>query len=863
LVSEIPGDAIFPLANEIMQRNNLIVFVIIAVCIIAGWYFFMLPSEADRQKQAEEAKKAFELRQAELKDKKRKQEEEAAAAKAKKDAEKKKEDDKNPPEPVKKPEVKDTRKEEKLETATLGGEIDPTTKKNLFHLSVDVTSLGAGVRKLTLNRFGAANWRGLPVREVNEDGSFKVNQDGAFELKKMQLIQDDEFSPSYRMYHYLDPKAENPVLGLGEQIWKLLKPEKEETIARDGGGATVKRIDGKIVEKDADGNILSEEISFSTMVPDMNVAIVKTYKLGAKDYHVSMKLTIEDRRTDKNAKAILFRYQLSGAQGLPIEGEWYASTYRNAFMALVDPNGAVSRKLEDASRISLRRGGDRFPEDTRAVNRFQYAGVANQFFAAMIVVEPDEKGGRPRDLLAWARPTLESVETKGRITKLDYARDMIEFRDDKGDKLEYHLLPRTKHHLKEDLDVQENQKIVLSHYKLPDGKLIATWARLGETPRPQFDDITVRVVSEKIELFPGDKIEQPFMLYHGPVKVALLAQFTGEKAVDPDLVEYYRTTLHLNTLTDYQNDNWLGAISSRIFLTDVIITVTRFMHWLLYQLHKIFGWGLSIVVLTVMVRGAMFPISRRQALFSIRMQELGPELKKIQEKYPDDAQAKMQATQEFYRKHGINPLGSCWPVFLQMPIFLGLYFAFQESIHFRLADFLWIENLAAPDMLFGWSDHIPWISDPNNLGGMLYLGPYLNILPMIAVVFMQIQQSQTMPPPTDEQQAAQQKMLKYMTIFFGVMFYKVAAGLCIYFISSSLWGLAERKLLPKKKPIGDTAMSTATAGASTAITAAPKWKGKNAKKDREKEKAKDSAPATTMGKLKALWRDILRAAEKK
>ena len=173
-------------------------------------------------------------------------------------------------------------------------------------------------------------------------------------------------------------------------------------------------------------------------------------------------------------------------------------------------------------------------------------------------------------------------------------------------------------------------------------------------------------------------------------------------------------------------------------------------------------------------------------------------MKKIAEKYKDDLPARSQATSELQKKHGVHPLSSCWPVFLQMPIFLGLYFAMQESIHFRLADFLWIENLAAPDMLFWWTEQIWWISTPDSLGSMMYLGPYFNILPMVAVALMMVQQMQTMPPAVDEQQAMQQKMMKYMTIFFGVMFYKVAAGLCIYFIASSLWGCAERCCCPKR-----------------------------------------------------------------
>src|SRR5262249_41602817 len=168
-------------------------------------------------------------------------------------------------------------------------------------------------------------------------------------------------------------------------------------------------------------------------------------------------------------------------------------------------------------------------------------------------------------------------------------------------------------------------------------------------------------------------------------------------------------------------------------------------------------------------------------------------------------------------------------------------------------------------ILLGWSGSIPWTSAPTTRGGMLFCGPYLNILPMIAVVFMMIQQTQTMPPAADEQQAAQQKMMKYMTIFFGIMFYKVAAGLCIYFISSSLWGLAERKLLPKKKT-APLATAGAAATASTAVTTpavASKWKGKNSRKEREREKEKAQEPASAFAKLKAMWAEILKAAEKK
>jgi len=256
----------------------------------------------------------------------------------------------------------------------------------------------------------------------------------------------------------------------------------------------------------------------------------------------------------------------------------------------------------------------------------------------------------------------------------------------------------------------------------------------------------------------------------------------------------------------------------------------------------------------------MFPVSRRSALLSQRMQALAPEMKKVQEKYKNDPQAKTAAVMELYRKHGVNPFGSCLPMIMQMPFFLGLYYCLQESIHFRLATFLWIDNLAAPDMLVYWSDNIPIISDPDNMSGsffsFLYLGPYFNLLPVIAVALMLVQQKFMTPPPADEQQEMQQKMMKYMFIFIGIMFYKVAAGLCIYFIVSSLWGLCERKMLPKKTAsLATAAGPPATAPAATSAAKPGRGRGKPEKKEKK--------PETTIQKMKDWWAEVLKQAQKK
>jgi YidC/Oxa1 family membrane protein insertase len=123
-------------------------------------------------------------------------------------------------------------------------------------------------------------------------------------------------------------------------------------------------------------------------------------------------------------------------------------------------------------------------------------------------------------------------------------------------------------------------------------------------------------------------------------------------------------------------------------------------------------------------------------------------------------------------------------------------------------------------MLFDWHRFwegvgMQWVNSGN---GMFALGPYFNILPMLTIVLFLWQQHKMMPPPADDQQAVQQKMMKFMMIFMGVMFFRVASGLCIYFIASSLWGLGERKFLPKKDDgspgIGDPVPRAATPSSS-------------------------------------------------
>jgi YidC/Oxa1 family membrane protein insertase len=260
-----------------------------------------------------------------------------------------------------------------------------------------------------------------------------------------------------------------------------------------------------------------------------------------------------------------------------------------------------------------------------------------------------------------------------------------------------------------------------------------------------------------------------------------LRLFAGPK--QPDLLEQY-------ALSDCIYYGWFSAFA-------------KILASLLHFLSGVGNYAVAIILLTVIVRGVMFPLSRKAALNAQKMQELAPEMKKINEKYKDDMEGKMKAQRELQQRVGFNPLAGCLPMFLQLPIFIGLYRTLSVDIELRQAAVSsmtdWASNLAGPDMFMFWGD---WLWGYLSGRGTGWLGPYFNVLPVLVVVLFLAQQKMFMPPATDEQTAMTQKMMNIMTLMMGLFFFRVPAGLCIYFITSSLWGIGERLFVKKTLPSG-------------------------------------------------------------
>ncbi len=323
--------------------------------------------------------------------------------------------------------------------------------------------------------------------------------------------------------------------------------------------------------------------------------------------------------------------------------------------------------------------------------------------------------------------------------------------------------------------------------------------RVGAVPEEKalikLTDISFRLTSESKELAPGDSMEHHFEVFAGPKKPALLEQYATP---NPSL-----------TLRDLVYYGWFGFVAKPMLL-------------ILHAFHSVVGnYGLAIIMLTVAVRLCMFPLSRKQAQSAAKMQELQPEIKRLNEKYKNEPEKKMRAQQDLFRQHNYHPLGGCMLAFVQLPIFVGLYRSLSVDVSLRQAPLFsesirWASNLAAPDMFWNWSSLMPEFINQGT--GFFGLGPYLNILPLFTIGLFIWQQKMFMPPAADEQAALQQKMMQYMMIFMGLLFFKVASGLCVYFIASSIWGITERKLLPKAKPPGPSgggdAQPLVAAGAS-------------------------------------------------
>jgi len=199
------------------------------------------------------------------------------------------------------------------------------------------------------------------------------------------------------------------------------------------------------------------------------------------------------------------------------------------------------------------------------------------------------------------------------------------------------------------------------------------------------------------------------------------------------------------------------------------------------------NYGVAIILLTILVRVAMFPLTLKSMKSMKKMQLLGPEMQQLKEKYKDDQQELSKKTMELYRERGINPAGGCFPMLLQMPVFIALYNMLNSAFELRGAHFFWwITDLSQPDRLyhFPWSIHLPLVGSLE----------YLNFLPILMGISMVISQKFT-PTSGPAMDPTQKTMMTIMPAIFSLMCYSMASGLSLYILTSTILGMLQQRFV--------------------------------------------------------------------
>jgi YidC/Oxa1 family membrane protein insertase len=247
-----------------------------------------------------------------------------------------------------------------------------------------------------------------------------------------------------------------------------------------------------------------------------------------------------------------------------------------------------------------------------------------------------------------------------------------------------------------------------------------------------------------VNLAPGATAEAKVELYAGPQEKRRL------EAAAPGL----------DLVVDY---GWLAIIAWPLF-------------WLLEHLHALTGnWGVAIILLTVLIKLIFFPLSAASYKSMAKMKLITPRLTKIREMYGNDRQKMNQAMMELYKTEKINPLGGCFPILVQIPVFIALYWVLLAAIELRHAPFiLWIHDLAALD-------------------------PYF-ILPILMTVTM-VLQTRMNPTPPDPVQA---KVMQFMPFVFSIFFFFFPAGLVLYWLVNNILSILQQwqiqRLFDRDKP---------------------------------------------------------------
>jgi YidC/Oxa1 family membrane protein insertase len=244
--------------------------------------------------------------------------------------------------------------------------------------------------------------------------------------------------------------------------------------------------------------------------------------------------------------------------------------------------------------------------------------------------------------------------------------------------------------------------------------------------------------------------------------------FTGQMlTIQPGETSELNSILYLGP----KDQDTLAGIARGLDLTvdyGFLWMISKYLFALLQFIHSIVGnWGFAIIIITVIVKGSMYLLTKKQYESMAKMRALKPKMDALKERFGEDKQKLQQAMMELYKKDKVNPMGGCLPLLFQMPIFLALYWVLLESVELRQADFIfWITDLSVKDPYF-----------------------VLPILTGISMYLLQKLQPMTMTDPM------QQKIMQFMPVAMSLFFFIFPAGLVLYWLVSNVITLVQAKFI--------------------------------------------------------------------
>ena len=280
-------------------------------------------------------------------------------------------------------------------------------------------------------------------------------------------------------------------------------------------------------------------------------------------------------------------------------------------------------------------------------------------------------------------------------------------------------------------------------------------------------------IARKVD-FPANKLgEEPPMGLTGALKIAGFM-----------LPAYESVTQHFDFYVGPKNHTRIAKLQQnqeQAMQFGFFAWISKMLLGLLNWLHGFVGnWGVAIILLTLIVRGALLPITLMSMKSMRKMSKIQEPMKKLKEKYPDDTQKQQQIMMELYKLNKINPVAGCLPMVAQIPIFFALFGVLRSAAELRFANFLWISDLSTPHTIF-------------TLPNMPILGDFpVNALPFVWLVTLAYQMW-TMPTPTVDN--SQAKMMKFMPFIFFPFTYTFASGLVLYWSVSNVFTIGQQWLV--------------------------------------------------------------------